>query len=248
MRDGDGTGLSSPCTRMHCNVSGEMDVAALRVAIAADRDRDLSPFLVVATAGSVDTGAIDDLAQIANVCEEQHLWFHVDAAFGAIAMLSPTLRPLLAGMERADSLVLDPHKWLFLPYDIGCLFVRRPGALAAAYNPTTNSWRRIASLPQRLNGQSATWDGRELLVVGSRGLVRVVCVMRDAGRTPQQAFDFIMERWNAACARPESPPISRRGRRGLAETKCSLARPVASEQERREPRVEGSLRATVDRG
>jgi aromatic-L-amino-acid/L-tryptophan decarboxylase len=130
----DIAGLGSQALRLiPCNASGEMDVAALRVAIAADRDRDLSPFLVVATAGSVDIGAIDDLAQIANVCADQHLWFHVDAAFGAIAMLSPTLRPLLAGMERADSVAFDFHKWAQVPYDAGCIVVRDGAAHQAAF-------------------------------------------------------------------------------------------------------------------
>lgn len=128
--------------RIPCNASGEMDVDALRVAIAADRDRDLSPFLVVATAGSVDIGAIDDLAQIANICEEQRLWFHVDAAFGAIAMLSPMLRPLLAGMERADSVAFDFHKWAQVPYDAGCIVVRDGAAHQAAFRHDAAYLRR----------------------------------------------------------------------------------------------------------
>lgn len=139
----DIAGLGSQALRLiPCNASGEMDVAALRVAIAADRARDLAPFLVVATAGSVDTGAIDDLAQIANVCEEQHLWFHVDAAFGAIAMLSPTLRPLLAGMERADSVAFDFHKWAQVPYDAGCIVVRDGAAHQAAFRHDAAYLRR----------------------------------------------------------------------------------------------------------
>ncbi len=116
-----------------CDASGAMDVAALRVAIAADRDRNLLPFLVVGTAGTVDIGAIDDLTQMAQVCEEQQLWFHVDAAFGAIAMLSPVLRPLLTGIERADSVAFDFHKWAQVPYDAGCIVVRDPAAHQAAF-------------------------------------------------------------------------------------------------------------------
>ncbi len=99
----DITGLGAQALRLiPCDAAGAMDVAALRVAIAADRERDMLPFLVVGTAGSVDIGAIDHLTEIANVCAEQRLWFHVDAAFGAIAMLSAALRPLFAGIERAD--------------------------------------------------------------------------------------------------------------------------------------------------
>lgn len=128
------TGLGSASLRLiPCDTSGAMDVAALRVAIAADRDRNLLPFLVVGTAGTVDIGAIDDLAQMAQVCEEQQLWFHVDAAFGAIVMLSPMLRPLLTGIERADSVAFDFHKWAQVPYDAGCIVVRDPAAHQAAF-------------------------------------------------------------------------------------------------------------------
>ncbi len=136
-------GLGSQALRLvPCDASGEMNVAALQVAIAADRDRDLSPFLVVGTAGSVDIGAIDDLAQIANVCEEQRLWFHVDAAFGAIAMLSPRLRPLLRGIERADSVAFDFHKWAQVPYDAGCIVVRDGTAHQAAFQHDAAYLRR----------------------------------------------------------------------------------------------------------
>jgi aromatic-L-amino-acid/L-tryptophan decarboxylase len=130
----DMAGLGSHALRLvPCDASGAMDVAALRAAIAADRDRGVSPFLVVATAGSVDIGAIDDLAAIADVCAEQRLWFHVDAAFGAIAMLSAKLRPLLAGIERADSVAFDFHKWAQVPYDAGCIVVRDAAAHQAAF-------------------------------------------------------------------------------------------------------------------
>jgi aromatic-L-amino-acid/L-tryptophan decarboxylase len=136
-------GLGSQALRLvPCDASGEMNVAALQVAIAADRDRGLSPFLVVGTAGSVDIGAIDDLAQIANVCEEQRLWFHVDAAFGAIAMLSPRLRPLLRGIERADSVAFDFHKWAQVPYDAGCIVVRDGTAHQAAFQHDAAYLRR----------------------------------------------------------------------------------------------------------
>jgi glutamate/tyrosine decarboxylase-like PLP-dependent enzyme len=83
----------------------------LRQAIRADRDPWVQPFLVVGTAGSVDTGAIGRLATLARICAERGLWFHVDAAFGAIAMLSPALGPLFAGMEHADPVAFDFPKW-----------------------------------------------------------------------------------------------------------------------------------------
>jgi glutamate/tyrosine decarboxylase-like PLP-dependent enzyme len=96
----------------------------LRAAIARDRDAGLAPFLVVASAGTVDIGAIDDLAAVASLCREEGLWFHVDGAYGALAILSPELAPRLTGIEQADSIALDFHKWGQVPYDAGFLLVR----------------------------------------------------------------------------------------------------------------------------
>lgn len=101
-----------------------MDLDALARTVASDRAAGCTPFLVVGTAGTVDTGAIDDLAGIAAFCAEQRLWFHVDGAYGALAMLAPELAPRLSGIERADSLAFDFHKWAQVPYDAGFLLVR----------------------------------------------------------------------------------------------------------------------------
>jgi aromatic-L-amino-acid decarboxylase len=97
---------------------------ALREAVAADRKAGRVPICIVGNAGTVNTGAIDDLNAIADFCHSENLWFHVDGAFGATAAISPALRPLLHGMERADSLAFDLHKWMYMPYDIGCVLVR----------------------------------------------------------------------------------------------------------------------------
>ncbi|MDD1518284.1 MULTISPECIES: pyridoxal phosphate-dependent decarboxylase family protein [Bradyrhizobium] len=101
-----------------------IDVAALRAQIAVDREVGFKPFLVVASAGTVDIGAIDDLRAIAELCREEAIWFHVDGAFGALAILAPELAPLLGGIELADSIALDFHKWGQVPYDAGFLLVR----------------------------------------------------------------------------------------------------------------------------
>jgi aromatic-L-amino-acid/L-tryptophan decarboxylase len=101
-----------------------IDVAALRERIAADRAAGLTPFLVVGSAGTVDIGAIDDLAALSALCREQGLWFHVDGAYGALGVLSPVLAPRLAGLENACSIALDFHKWGQVPYDAGFLIVR----------------------------------------------------------------------------------------------------------------------------
>jgi aromatic-L-amino-acid/L-tryptophan decarboxylase len=87
----------------------------LRRAIARDRAEGARPFIVVGSAGTVNTGAIDDLAALADICAEQDLWLHVDGAFGALIALSETLKSRLAGIERADSLAFDFHKWLHVP-------------------------------------------------------------------------------------------------------------------------------------
>jgi glutamate/tyrosine decarboxylase-like PLP-dependent enzyme len=101
-----------------------MRLEALEAALAEDRAAGLRPFLVVGTAGTVDIGAVDDLAGLADLAERHQLWFHVDGAFGALAILAPGLAPLLAGLERADSLAFDFHKWAQVPYDAGFLLVR----------------------------------------------------------------------------------------------------------------------------
>ena len=101
-----------------------MDLAELEKTIEADRRAGFTPFLLVGTAGSVDTGAIDDLSALADLSRREHLWFHVDGAYGALAMLAPDLAPRLNGIERADSLAFDFHKWGQVPYDAGFILVR----------------------------------------------------------------------------------------------------------------------------
>jgi aromatic-L-amino-acid decarboxylase len=93
-------------------------------AVAADRERGLHPFMLIGTAGTVDVGAIDPLDELAGLAQREGLWFHVDGAFGATAMLAPSIAPRLKGIERADSIAFDFHKWLHAPYDAGCVLVR----------------------------------------------------------------------------------------------------------------------------
>ena len=105
----------------------------LERAIAEDRAAGLSPAIVVGTAGTVNTGAIDPLDALAELCRRESLWFHVDGAYGAMAVLSRELAPLFAGLEKADSIAADPHKWLYVPYEAGATFVREAGRLAATF-------------------------------------------------------------------------------------------------------------------
>ncbi|MCQ8280024.1 pyridoxal-dependent decarboxylase [Acetobacteraceae bacterium KSS8] len=120
-----------PVDRAH-----RMDVAALAAAVRRDREAGLSPFMVAATAGAVDTGAIDDLDAVAAFCAAEHLWFHVDGAFGALAALSPRFATQLRGIGRADSLAFDFHKWAQVPYDAGCVLVRDPALQASSFAQT----------------------------------------------------------------------------------------------------------------
>jgi glutamate/tyrosine decarboxylase-like PLP-dependent enzyme len=111
-----------------------LTAAAVRQATREDRDAGRRPRFIIATAGTTNTGAVDDLEGLAELAAAEDLWLHVDGAYGAPAALCPAGRSAMPGLELADSLVLDPHKWLFLPYDIGCLFVRRPGVLDTAFS------------------------------------------------------------------------------------------------------------------
>jgi glutamate/tyrosine decarboxylase-like PLP-dependent enzyme len=115
-----------------------MHVGALRDAIARDRKAGRRPIAVIATAGTVGTGAIDPLEEIADVCEDENLWLHVDGAYGGIAALTEELRPLFVGIERADSVALDPHKWLYTPHSGGAVIVRDQAHLGQAFgvNPS----------------------------------------------------------------------------------------------------------------
>ncbi len=106
------------------DAAGAMQIDDLRVAVAADRAAGLTPFCVVATAGTTDTGAVDPLRALAVFTRSQALWLHVDGSYGAPAVLTARGALLLDGIGEADSVALDPHKWLFQPYEIGCVLVR----------------------------------------------------------------------------------------------------------------------------
>jgi len=103
-----------------------IDLGALERAIGADRAAGRLPFCVVGNAGTVNTGAIDDLEALADLCRSENLWLHVDGAFGALAALSSRLKSRVRGMERADSLAFDLHKWMYMPFEVGCALVRHP--------------------------------------------------------------------------------------------------------------------------
>ena len=119
--------------RVDADDGGRIIIQSLRSRIHDDRRRGERPICVVANVGTVDTGAIDDLEALADLCREEDLWLHVDGAFGALLACSPKLRGRLRGMERADSLAFDLHKWGYLPYEVGCVLVRDREAHRAAF-------------------------------------------------------------------------------------------------------------------
>jgi glutamate/tyrosine decarboxylase-like PLP-dependent enzyme len=117
-----------------CDDRQRMRVEALRKRIETDLREGLRPFCVVGSAGTVNTGVVDPLDEIANIAREFDLWFHVDGAYGAPGVLDGSKQHLFAGLERADSVSLDPHKWLYVPVDAGCLLFRDAAAAMAAFN------------------------------------------------------------------------------------------------------------------
>lgn len=120
------------------NANQQIDIVALKQQLNADRAAGHLPFLVVGTAGTTSTGAIDPLPALAEICQHYDLWFHVDGAYGAPAALLPDASPDLLGLQAADSVALDPHKWLYSPLEAGCVLVRDPQHLVATFshNPT----------------------------------------------------------------------------------------------------------------
>lgn len=118
-------GLGSKALRhLPVNEDFQMDLNELNAAINHDRDIGNYPFCVVAAAGTTNTGAFDDLEMLADICAQENLWLHVDGAFGAWAALIPSVEEKVKGMGRADSLAFDLHKWMYMPYEIGCILVR----------------------------------------------------------------------------------------------------------------------------
>ena len=124
-----------------------MRADALEAMVEEDLRRGHQPFCVAATAGTVGTGAIDPLAALADVAERHGLWFHIDASYGGFAALVPEVREKLSAFARADSIALDPHKWLYLPLDCGCVLYRDPAAARAAFAHDAEYTRVIDAAP-----------------------------------------------------------------------------------------------------
>ena len=113
-----------------------INLEALKQTIKADRDAGRRPICIVGNAGTINTGAVDDLGAIADICEQEDLWFHVDGAIGAVAVLAENVKPILKGIERADSIALDLHKWMHIPFEAGCAIVRSEKAHRGTFSLT----------------------------------------------------------------------------------------------------------------
>jgi aromatic-L-amino-acid decarboxylase len=152
---------------------------ALSERVAADRRAGMTPFLVVGNAGTTNTGAVDDLGALADFARAEGLWFHVDGAYGGFFALTDEGRTILAGIDRSDSVILDPHKGLFLPYGTGCLLVRDGGALkrahalTAEYLPAMREEEEFVDFCQISPELSRDWRGlRVWLPLRLHGLAR----------------------------------------------------------------------------
>jgi len=144
-----------------CDDQFRMNVKLLREHIKQDIQAGAKPFCIVASAGTTNTGAVDPLSEIADVGREFALWFHVDGAYGAPAALDETKRSLFAGLERADSVSLDPHKWLYAPLDCGCLLFRDDGQARVAFGDEDADYIKV--LEQDADESFAFWNyGPEL--------------------------------------------------------------------------------------
>ena len=144
-----------------CDDEFRMKVTLLREKIIADMQAGLKPFCIVASAGTTNTGAVDPLSAIAGVAKEFALWFHVDGAYGAPAALDETKRSLFVGLEAADSVSLDPHKWLYAPLDCGCLLFRNEARARAAFGAEDADYIKV--LEQDADESFAFWNyGPEL--------------------------------------------------------------------------------------
>jgi aromatic-L-amino-acid/L-tryptophan decarboxylase len=126
-----------------CDDRFQIDVNALRRLIETDLRRGLKPFCLVGSAGTVNTGAIDPLTKLAEIASDYDLWFHVDGAYGAFGAMDARKRSLFAGLERADSVSLDPHKWLYVPLDAGCLLFRDALSVGVAGGTASADYIRV---------------------------------------------------------------------------------------------------------
>jgi glutamate/tyrosine decarboxylase-like PLP-dependent enzyme len=133
------------------NMEFKISLNKLKNAIAKDRLKGLQPFCLIATAGTTNTGTVDPLSELAAICKKEDIWFHIDGAYGGAAMLSKKGKSMLKGIEKADSLTVDPHKWFYQPYEIGCLLVRNTRHLTMAFKETPEYLKDVEGNKSEIN-------------------------------------------------------------------------------------------------
>ncbi|MEM7483734.1 MAG: aminotransferase class V-fold PLP-dependent enzyme [Bacteroidota bacterium] len=133
------------------DIEFKFSINKLKNCIAKDRLKGLQPFCLIATSGTTNTGTIDQLPELAKICKKEDIWFHIDGAYGAAAILSPKGKKLMKGIEKADSLTVDPHKWFFQPYEMGCLLVRNHKHLSHTFTEKPEYLRDIEGNTSEIN-------------------------------------------------------------------------------------------------
>lgn len=133
------------------NLEFKFSINKLKNAIARDRLAGLKPFCVIGTAGTTNTGTVDPLSEISAICKKEDIWFHIDGAYGAAAILSKDGKKTLKGIEKADSLTVDPHKWFYQPYEMGCLLVRNTAHLKGTFTETPEYLKDVEGNKSEIN-------------------------------------------------------------------------------------------------
>src|SRR5205809_13304 len=171
--------------RVAVNVNAQLDPNELEKAVAADHAAGRKPFCVVATAGTTNSGTVDDLNALAEICRRHDLWLHVDGAYGAAAIFSDQHRNLVRGIERADSITLDPHKWLAMPFSSGLVLTSRPETLGQAFAVSTPYMPRTSAATRLDNFKVSTQWSRRM------NSLKVWLTLRVHGR---QAYEELIHR------------------------------------------------------
>lgn len=133
------------------NLDFKFSINKLKNAIARDKIKDFKPFCLIATAGTTNTGTVDQLSELASLCKKEDIWFHIDGAYGAAAQLSEAGKKLLKGIEKADSLTVDPHKWFYQPYEMGCLLIRNSTYLKSTFTEKPEYLRDVEGNQSEIN-------------------------------------------------------------------------------------------------
>jgi len=194
--------------RLATNGQQRIDPNTLAAAIAEDRDAGLAPLAVIANAGATSTGAIDPLDEIAAICAESGVWLHVDAAYGGFAVLTERGRASMRGIEQADSITLDPHKWLFQPFEAGCLLVRDGRRLDQAFQTSAEYLQdaQIAEAP--LHERPVNFMDRGIQLTRSARALKVWASLKYYGIGPfRDAIDLALDLAVHAQERIEGSPV-----------------------------------------